>query len=89
MGVPDSKQGWVVYILECRDGSLYTGITNFLERRLKMHEAGIGAKYMRGRAPFVLRYTENCVDRKAASSREREIKALSRSNKLQILEKRP
>ncbi|MGB0719747.1 MAG: GIY-YIG nuclease family protein [Bdellovibrionales bacterium] len=76
---------WVVYILECADGSLYTGITNDLAARMAAHEAGSGAKYTRGRGPFVLRYREDCADRSTASKREVEIKRMKREAKLALL----
>lgn len=75
---------WVVYILRCADETLYTGITNNLENRLRVHESGKGAKYLRGRLPFTLAYRENCADKSTALKRERAIKALSRAEKLNI-----
>ena len=75
------EMSWVVYILECADRSLYTGITNDLDRRLAQHEAGQGSKYTRGRGPLRLAYSEKCDDRSHASKRELEIKALSRAEK--------
>ena len=75
---------WYVYILKCNDGTLYTGITNNLERRLKAHEAGKGTKYTRGRGPFELIYKEYGMDRAQASRREALIRALSRSEKLSL-----
>ena len=77
---------WTVYILACADGSLYTGITNDLDSRIAAHEDGTGAKYTRGRGPFRLAYTESCENRSAASKRERDIKNLSRDEKLQLLQ---
>jgi len=76
---------WTVYILECADGSLYTGITTDLSRRVKQHEAGKGAKYTYGRGPFKLMYKEYCINKAQASKREIAIKSLSRANKLQLL----
>jgi putative endonuclease len=76
--------GWVVYILECGDGSLYTGITNDLERRLVAHESGKGAKYTKGRGPFRVLYQEEFADRSAASSRENQIKRMSRAEKIAL-----
>ena len=73
---------WIVYILQCADGTLYTGITNDLERRMAEHEAGQGAKYTKGRGPFQLVYQEICKDRRLASKREIEIKSLDRKAKL-------
>lgn len=76
---------WRVYILECADGSLYTGITNNLERRIEQHNTGTGAKYTRHRAPVELKYSETCADRSLASKRECAIKRLSRSKKLELI----
>jgi predicted GIY-YIG superfamily endonuclease len=73
---------WCVYILRCGDGSLYTGITNDLEKRMQAHADGTGARYTRGRAPFTLVYREDCPDRSRASRREAEIRRLSRTEKL-------
>ncbi len=67
---------WVVYILECGDNSLYTGITTDLPARLAAHRAGTGAKYTRGRGPLHLVFQEHALDRSAATQREGEIKAL-------------
>lgn len=75
---------WTVYILQCRDGTLYTGITDNLPRRLAAHNGGKGAKYTQGRGPVVLVHQESCPDRSAALRRERAIKALSRSQKLAL-----
>ncbi|PCI33942.1 MAG: endonuclease [Alphaproteobacteria bacterium] len=72
---------WTVYILKCRDGSYYTGITNDLEKRLADHEAGAGAKYTRGRGPFEVMHKEAHPDRSAASKREFAIKKLTRQQK--------
>ena len=73
---------WCLYILECSDGTLYTGITNDFERRLSEHQDGKGAKYTRGRRPVKLVYSEECGDRSAASKRESAIKYMSRTAKL-------
>lgn len=75
---------WVLYILECKDGTLYTGITDNFQRRLEAHKTGKGAKYTRGRGPFILRYLENCGDHSAALKREYTIKRLSREQKLEL-----
>lgn len=75
---------WVVYILECGDGSLYTGITNDLDARIAVHEAGDGAKYTRGRGPFKIVYLENCEDRGAATKREISIKRLKKMDKIAL-----
>jgi predicted GIY-YIG superfamily endonuclease len=73
---------WCVYILKCRDDSLYTGITNNLENRMKAHADGRGARYTKGRGPFTVIYREDCPDRSTASKRESEIRKLSRGEKL-------
>ena len=78
---------WVVYILRCGDDSLYTGITDDLQRRLKAHESGKGAKYTRGRGPLTVVYTEQQTDRAAASRREWEIKHMTREQKLALIGK--
>lgn len=75
---------WFVYILLCRDGTLYTGATTDLNHRLARHNAGRGAKYTRGRRPVRLVYWEPCPDRPAALRRERAIKALPRREKLAL-----
>lgn len=79
------KKQWVVYILECRDGTLYTGITDDLDRRIRMHSQGKGAKYTRGRGPVRLRHWEECADHSAALRREIQIKRLSRQQKLELI----
>lgn len=63
-----------VYMLRCKDGSLYTGWTNDLEHRLAMHSSGRGAKYTRGRGPLELVYSEELPDKEAALRRECAIK---------------
>lgn len=78
---------YFIYILTCSDGSLYTGITNNLEKRMQVHRSGKGAKYVRARLPFVVSYTEQVENRSVASKRELEIKALSREEKLRLFEK--
>ena len=75
---------WIVYILECADRTLYTGITNDLDHRIDEHENGTGAKYTRGRAPFTLLYTETHASRSQALKREAEIKSFDRAAKLQL-----
>lgn len=75
---------WVVYILECNDKSLYTGITNNLARRIAQHQQGLGAKYTKGRGPFEIKYTELCESKSFALKRECEIKKLSREQKLDL-----
>lgn len=74
-----------VYMLRCKDDSLYTGWTNDLEHRLAMHRSGKGAKYTRGRGPLTLVYTEELPDKTSAMRRECEIKALTRQQKLALV----
>ena len=78
---------WNVYILRCGDGSLYTGISTDVARRLEEHRSGKGAKYTRSRGPLELVYEEVCPDKSIALRRELEIKALSRTEKLKLIEK--
>ncbi len=76
---------WIVYILECSDKSLYTGITNDLDRRLEEHRIGKGAKYTKHRSPLRVRYTEHQGTKSAALKREAAIKSLARSEKLALI----
>ena len=75
---------WVVYILRCADGSLYTGVTNDMKRRLATHGAGKGGAYTRSRLPVQLFYTERRRSHGAALSREATIKRLPRAAKLAL-----
>ena len=77
---------WKLYILRCGDGSLYTGITTDVEKRLEAHRSGKGAKYTRGRGPLELVYSEECGDHSTALKREWEIKQLSREEKEKLIE---
>ncbi|HVU75531.1 MAG TPA: GIY-YIG nuclease family protein [Candidatus Paceibacterota bacterium] len=76
---------YYVYILKCGDGSLYTGITNNLERRVATHRSGKGAAYTRARKVKKLLYSENAKNRSAALQREAEIKSWPRSQKLSLI----
>lgn len=78
---------YVVYILECNDGTYYTGITNNLKRRLQQHQKGIASKYTRSRLPVVLRYVETAENRSEALKREYEVKRLRRSAKERLISK--
>ena len=82
-----NKTLWVVYLLRCNDNSLYCGITNHLEKRIKQHNGELvgGAKYTRANGPCELAYQENAEDRSAASKREYEIKSMTRENKLLLI----
>lgn len=74
-----------VYIIKCRDNSLYTGWTNDLEKRFKAHSEGRGAKYTRGRGPLELVYFETFEDKRDAMKRECEIKRFTREEKLNLI----
>ena len=76
----------VTFILKCNDNSLYTGWTNDITHRLKMHNEGKGAKYTRGRGPVELVYLEEFETKQEAMSREAKIKRLTRKEKLLLIE---
>lgn len=76
---------WYLYILRCKDGTLYTGITTDVSRRLEEHTSGKGAKYTRGRGPLQLVYQESCPDHSQALKREFAVKAMSRKEKEQLI----
>lgn len=84
-----TEKTWYVYILRCRDGTLYTGITDDVQRRLAAHNAGKGAKYTRGRGPVTLCYQETVESYGAALRREYAIKRLPRQEKLALIRTRP
>ena len=79
--------GWSVYLLECADRSLYCGITDDIERRIKAHDEGKGAKYTRGRGPVKLFWSMSCPDKSAALKEEARIKRLSRAQKSALIQK--
>ncbi len=76
---------WYVYMLRCRDGSLYTGCTNNPERRLAAHNTGKGAKYTQSRLPVIKVYEEICSDKSEALRREAAIKRLNKAQKEALL----
>lgn len=76
---------WYVYILRCGDGTLYTGTTDDVDRRLAVHRAGKGAKYTRGRGPLELVYTEELPDKSTALKREYAVKRLRREEKEKLV----
>ena len=76
---------WVCYILRCADNTLYTGVTNDLEKRLAAHNGGSAAKYTRSRGPVTPVLVENCGDRSSALKRELAIKGLTREEKLALI----
>ena len=79
------RHEWLVYLLRCRDGSLYTGITNDLRRRLASHRSWKGSAYVRARLPVRVVYREPQADRSAALRREAAIKRLTRAAKIALI----
>lgn len=75
----------MVYIIQCTDESLYTGITTDMEKRYQQHDLKLGAKYFRGRKPKQLVFLEKGHDRSSASKRELDIKKLSRADKFKLI----
>lgn len=80
-------KAWYVYILRCKDGTLYTGSTDDVVRRAEVHNSGKGAKYTRGRTPVEVVYAEECETYSAALKREYAIKQLTRQQKLELINK--
>jgi putative endonuclease len=78
-------KAWHVYILRCRDGTLYTGIAVDLSRRLEAHRRGVAAKYTRSRRPVALAYHESQPDRSRALRREAALRRLGRAGKLTLV----
>ena len=76
---------WVVYILKCSDNTYYTGITNNIKKRIQQHETNKGAKYTKGRGPFLLVYQDKCNNRGEASQKEFSIKKLTLSEKINLI----
>ena len=76
---------WYVYIIKCSDGSLYTGVTTDIKRRLGDHNVGKGASYTRARTPVSLAHNENYPSRSRALKREAEIKSWPRDKKLSLI----
>lgn len=87
-GTAPAEQPYWVYILRCRDGTLYTGMAKDVARRLDAHNRGKGAKYTRGRGPVEVVYQERCSSKSAALRRESAIKKLSRAEKLALIARR-
>jgi len=76
---------WFLYLIHCSDNTLYTGITTDVDRRLRQHAEGRGAKYFRGRTPQQVVYVESGHTRSSATRREAEVKRLSREQKLALI----
>ena len=85
MKIPEEK-GDYVYLVKCQDGTLYTGYTTNLKRRIREHNSGQGALYTRGRAPVELVYYQDCGDRSQALQEEYRIKQLSRADKVKLIQ---
>ena len=84
-----SPLGWCVYVVECRDGTLYTGVARDVERRLEQHNAGRGARYTRGRAPVKMVAASRAMEKRAAYRLEWAVKQLPRRRKAAALRSRP
>ena len=80
------KKIWFLYILECSDGTLYTGITNDLDKRIAAHNAGKGAKYTKGRGPVKIKYCFMHPSKSSASKREAEIKKWTKEEKIRYIQ---
>ena len=81
------KDIWYVYMVRCNDGTLYTGITNDLEKRIKAHNSGKdGARYTRSRRPVKLVYSEEAGSKSTAAKREYKIKKMTRVKKMELIE---
>lgn len=81
------KGSWSLYILKCGDGTLYTGITNDIDRRIELHNSGVASKYTRSRLPVKLVHAEPCRGRTNALKKEYAIKQLSRAEKEAYIKK--
>ncbi len=77
----NKSSGWFLYVLKCRDGTLYTGITNDLPRRMVQHNNGTASRYTRSRRPVSVIYQERCRDKSSALKKECGMKSLSRKEK--------
>lgn len=83
----DSDDQWIVYVLECSDGSLYTGITKDLARRVQEHNDGGASRYTRSRRPVTLRYRETVTSKSAALIRECALKLKSHKEKQELIDR--
>lgn len=81
-----TEKTWYVYMLRCKDGTLYTGVSDDVARRAAVHNSGKGAKYTRSRRPVAVVYTEECESHSAALRREIAIKRLKRQEKEQLIQ---
>ena len=85
--IPANTATWLVYLLECADGTLYCGVTNNMDRRLSQHNGQIpgGARYTRGRRPVLLLANRACGDKSEALRLEKAVKSRPKTHKLQFL----
>ena len=81
-----TKQTWYVYMIRCKGGTLYTGITTNISRRLAEHQAGKGAKFLRGKTPLELVYQQTIGSHSDALKEELHIKSLSRTEKEKLIQ---
>lgn len=86
MGALTNNMSWVLYLLECNNGSYYAGITNDLPARFSAHLSGKGARYTRANPPVKIIASKPYLDRSSASIAEAQLKALPKSKKLQFFE---
>jgi predicted GIY-YIG superfamily endonuclease len=84
-----TDESWTLYILRCRDGSLYAGISTDVDRRLTQHHDGRASRYTRSRRPVTIVYRESCASRSDALKREYAVKALSRAAKERLISDAP
>lgn len=82
------RRGWRLYVVKCRDGTYYTGITNDLDRRIDQHNSGKASRYTRSRMPVTLIYCEGCRNKSSALKKEMRMKALSRQEKEEYIKKK-
>lgn len=84
--INEVKKDWEVYMVECSDGTLYTGISNDVPKRVLTHNSGKGAKYTKTRLPVVLKWQKQCENRSEASKEEYKVKKLTKKQKLKLIE---
>lgn len=87
MPMKEISKKWYVYMLECADGSIYTGITNDIKARLAKHNNGKGAKYTKGRTPVILKVKWLLKNKSEAAKKEYALKQLSRIEKLTLVQR--
>ena len=83
---PTRIMTWTLYIVECSDGTLYAGVTSNLEKRLRNHNSRKGGRYTKGRAPVILKHTEEHRTKSKAMKREQQIKGWTRAKKMALMQ---